>query len=149
MSLRLVVRSLRLAPLAAAGALLAACASAGGGKPSAPVNTLYSQLDLASRGYEIALQQSREGNLAASQLTLTQSLNQLKEAAARCGNIAGCDPQRFFSVFDHLLRLKDGDFGGDQDLDSDVDPAQAALPTGKTGAASLPQAQRSVTLLHG
>ncbi len=149
MSLRLVVRSLRLAPLAAAGALLAACASAGGGKPSAPVNTLYSQLDLASRGYEIALQQSREGNLAASQLTLTQSLNQLKEAAARCGNTPGCDPQRFFSVFDHLLRLKDGDFGGDQDLDSDVDPAQAALPTGKSGAASLPQAQRSVTLLHG
>ncbi len=52
-------------------------------------------------------------------------------------------------MFDHLLRLKDGDFGGDQDLDSDIDSSQAALPTGKTGAASLPEAQRSVTLLHG
>ena len=85
----------------------------------------------------------------APQITLTQSLDQLKAAAARCGSTPGCDSQRFYSVFDRLLRLKDGDFGGDQDLDSDIDPTQAALPTGKTGAASLPEAQRSVTLLHG
>lgn len=142
---------LRIAPLAAAMTLLGACASApsAAGKPSASVNALYAQLDQASKGYEVALQQSREGNQQASQLTLTQSLDQLKAAAAHCGTTPGCDSQRFFSVFDRLLRLKDGDFGGDQDLDSDVDPSQAALPTGKTGAASLPEAQRSVTLLHG
>ena len=150
MLLRSVAHSLRLAPLAVALGLLAACASTAAiKKPSAQVNALYSQLDLASQGYETALQQSREGNLQASQQTLTQSLDRLKQAAAQCGNTPGCDPQRFFSVFDHLLRLKDGDFGGDQDLDSDIDPTQAALPTGKTGAASLPEAQRSVTLLHG
>ncbi|WP_426702684.1 transglycosylase SLT domain-containing protein [Rhodanobacter sp. Col0626] len=149
MSLCSVFRPLRLAPAALAFALLGACASTGGSKPSASVNALYGQLDQASKGYETALQQSREGNLEASQLTLTRSLDQLKEAAARCGNTPGCDPQKFFSVFDHMLRLKDGDFGGDQDLDSDVDPSQAALAAGKGGAASLPQAQRSVTLLHG
>ena len=150
MLLRSVAHPLRLAPLAAALGLLVACASTGAAKPPSPqVNALYSQLDLASQGYETALQQSRAGNLQASQLTLTQSLDRLKQAAAQCGNTPGCDPQRFFSVFDHLLRLKDGDFGGDQDLDSDIDPSQAALPTGKTGAASLPEAQRSVTLLHG
>lgn len=140
---------MRLASAAVAFTLLGACASGGGSRPSASVNALYSQLDQASKGYETALQQSREGNLEASQLTLTRSLDQLKDAAARCGNTPGCDPQKFFSVFDHMLRLKDGDFGGDQDLDSDVDPAQAALAAGKGGAASLPQAQRSVTLLHG
>jgi membrane-bound lytic murein transglycosylase D len=129
--------------------LLGACASAGHGKPPAEVNALYQQLDQASQGYETALQQSREGQLQASQSTLTRSLDQLKDGAARCGNTPGCDPQRFFSVFDRLLRLKDGHFGGDQDLDSDVDPAQAELAAGKAGAASLPEAQRSVTLLHG
>jgi membrane-bound lytic murein transglycosylase D len=149
MLLHSVVRSLRLAPLAAAFGLLAACASTGGGKPSAQVNALYGQLDQASKGYETALQQSREGDQEASQLTLTQSLDRLKEAAARCGNTPGCDPQRFFSVFDRMLRLKDGDFGGDQDLDSDVDASQAMQAAGKSGAASLPEAQRSVTLLHG
>jgi membrane-bound lytic murein transglycosylase D len=144
-------RCLRVAPLAAAITLLSACATApsAAARPSAQVNALYAQLDQASKGYEIALQQSRQGNVQASQITLTQSLDQLKAAAARCGATAGCDSQRFYSVFDHLLRLKDGDFGGDQDLDSDIDPTQAALPTGKTGAASLPEAQRSVTLLHG
>ncbi len=97
-------------------------------KPSASVDALYGQLDLASKGYETALQQSREGNLQASQLTLTQSLDRLKEASARCGNTPGCDPQRFFSTFDHLLRLKDGDFSSGQDLDGDVDRA-GGLPT--------------------
>jgi membrane-bound lytic murein transglycosylase D len=149
MSSCFVVRSMRPLALAVVFGLLGACASAGGSKTSAPVDALYSQLDEASKGYETALQQSREGNLDASQLTLTRSLDQLKAAAARCGNTPGCDAQRFFSVFDRLLRLKDGDFSGDQDLNSDVDPAQRSLPTGKTGAAALPQAQRSVTLLHG
>ncbi|MGH8159045.1 MAG: transglycosylase SLT domain-containing protein [Rhodanobacter sp.] len=145
-----VVRPLRLLPLAATLGLLTACASAGAGKPpSAPVNALYDQLDQASKGYETALQQSRAGDMEASQLTLTRSLDQLKEASARCGNTPGCDPQRFFSVFDRLLRLKDGDFDDGADLNSDVDPSQAALAAGKTGAASLPEAQRSVTLLHG
>ncbi|HWU78264.1 MAG TPA: transglycosylase SLT domain-containing protein [Rhodanobacter sp.] len=149
MSLCFLVRAARPALWVGVCGLLAACASAGGARPSASVTDLYGQLDLASKGYETALQQSREGDLQASQLTLTQSLDRLKEASARCGTTDGCDPQRFFSVFDHLLRLKDGNFSGDQDLDSDVAPEQAVLAAGKGGAASLPQAQRSVTLLHG
>ena len=151
MSLSSVVHVLRLAPCVVAVSLLAACASAGGTgkKQSATVDALYSQLDVASKGYETALEQSRKGDLEASQLTLTRSLDQLKDVAARCGNTAGCDSQRFYSVFDHMLRLKGGDFGVGQDLDSDVDPSQSLLAAGKGGVASLPQAQRSVTLLHG
>ena len=142
-------RFLRNASLSLALLLLAACA----GVPSKPaassaVNALYAQLDRASKDYEAALQQSRAGDSGASQQTIAHALDTLKVASARCGSTPGCDPQRFFSVFDHLLRLKDGDFGGD-DLYGDIDPAQAALPTGKTGLAALPQAQRSVTLLHG
>jgi len=140
---------MHLATLAVSLGLLGACASTGGGKPSAQVNALYSQLDQAAKGYETALQQSREGDPEASQLTLRQSLDRLKQASAQCGSAPGCDPQRFFSVFDRLLRLKDGDFAGDQDLAGDVDSSQASLAAGHGGAASLPQAQRSVTLLHG
>ncbi|HEV7122215.1 MAG TPA: transglycosylase SLT domain-containing protein [Rhodanobacter sp.] len=140
---------LRLGSFVLACSLLGACASTGGGKVSAGVDTLYRQLDQASKGYEIALEQSRQGQLEASELTLRQSLDQLKQASAQCGRTPGCDPQRFFSVFDRLLRLKDGDFSADQDLAGDVDSAQAMLASGHAGAASLPQAQRSVTLLHG
>ena len=145
-----VVRCIRLAAVAAVVSWLGGCASAGPVKPSVQVGALYGELDVASKGYETALQQSREGDLPASQATLIKALDRLKLAATQCGNTPGCDTQRFFSTFDHLLRLKDGDFGSGQDLDGDIDPSQAALAmAGKTGAASLPQAQRSVPLLHG
>ena len=143
---RSVFRGLRLLSVTTMVALLAACASSGGAKPSASVNALYAQLDQASKGYEVALQQARDGEIPASQQTLTQSLDQLKNAAARCGNTPGCDTQRFFSTFDHLLRLKDGDLSNYPELESGVDASQ---PAPASGAASLPEAQRSVTLLHG
>jgi len=150
MPVRSTVRSLRLAPLAVAMGLLTACASGGGAKPqpSATVEALYGQLDQASKGYETALQQVRAGDAQSAQATLTHSLDQLKDSAARCGNTPGCDPQRFFSVFDRLLRLKDGSSIGDESLDNESDESTAALPT-QGGASSLPQAQRSVTLLRG
>jgi membrane-bound lytic murein transglycosylase D len=143
-------RSLRLVPLFAALSALAACASGGGSKPAPTpqVNALYGQLDQASKSYETALQQAREGNAQASQQTLSGALEQLKRASAECGNSSGCDPQRFFAVYDRLLRLKDGSFsiGDDVEVNGEQVSDSAA---GKTGAASLPQAQRSVTLLHG
>lgn len=142
---RALPRTLRLAPLAGALVLLGACATAGKG-PTPQANQLYAQLDQASKGYETALAQARAGNTQASQQTLDASLDQLKIAAAHCGNTAGCDPQRFFSVFDRLLRLKDSNFSMGDDLDDD---APEGSTSGKTGAASLPEAQRSVTLLRG
>ena len=144
-------RSLRLAPVAGAAILLAACASGGGTRqPATPeANQLYAQLDQASRGYETALAQARAGNTQASQQTLDASLNQLKSAAAHCPATPGCDTQRFFSAFDRLLRLKDGNFALGDDLASMGDEVPEGSESGKTGAASLPEAQRSVTLLRG
>jgi membrane-bound lytic murein transglycosylase D len=142
-------RFTRLAPLAGATLLLAACASGGGAKPTPQASQLYAQLDQASRGYETALTQARAGDAQASQKTLDASLNQLKSASAQCPSTQGCDPQRFFSVFDRLLRLKDGNFSlGDDVGGMDDDPPEGSN-SGKQGAASLPEAQRSVTLLRG
>lgn len=138
-----VVRGVRLLLLVVPFILLAACASAGGGKPSATVNALYGQLDQASKGYETAMQQADAGDDAASRKTLDQSLDTLKSAAAHCGSTPGCDPQRFFSAFDRLLRLKGGSLSGDEALGDELQDG------GQMGAAQLPQAQRSVTLLRG
>ncbi|MFC4528057.1 transglycosylase SLT domain-containing protein [Dyella halodurans] len=140
--------TLRLAPLAGAVLLLGACASTGKG-PTPQANQLYAQLDQASKGYETALAQARQGNAAAAQQTLDASLDQLKTAAAHCGKTPGCDPQRFFSAFDRLLRLKDGNFSVGDDMDGANDEAPEGTVAGRTGAASLPEAQRSVTLLRG
>jgi len=143
-------RSLRLAPLCSAIALLTACASSGGTTTHSPqVNQLYAQLDQASKGYETAVQQARSGNAQASQQTLDSSLDQLKIAAAHCPATAGCDPQRFFSTFDHLLRLKDGSFSIGDDVDVIGDRTPEGGDSNKTGAAGMPELQRSVTLLRG
>ena len=149
MSLPHVFRPRHLASLVLACTLLGGCASSGGERTPTPADALYGQLNQASKGYETALQQAREGDSDASALSLRQSLDLLKQSSAKCAVTAGCDPQRFFSVFDRLLRLKDGDFDDLPDLSGDVESSQAALATGHAGAASLPQAQRSVTLLHG
>lgn len=149
---RPIVRSLRLVSVVAVLMQLTACASGGAATkpPSASLNALYGQLDQASQSYETALQQTRAGDTQAAQKTLDAALDQLKLAAAHCGTTPGCDPQRFFSVFDHLLRLKDGSFIGDETPGEDTSESTApALTTGQPGAASLPEAQRSVTLLRG
>lgn len=139
-----LVRSLRLAPLAAALVLLAACASPGPAKPT--VTALYAQLDQATQGYETALQQVRAGNAAAGQQTLNQALDTVKNASVRCGSTPGCDTQRFFSAYDHMLRAKDGSSIGDENDDGDP---QTGMALDQHGPAVLPEAQRSVTLLHG
>ncbi|WP_266168986.1 transglycosylase SLT domain-containing protein [Dyella subtropica] len=150
MQVRIHTSSLRLVPLFAALATLGACASTGGTTPPTPqVNALYGQLDQAGKSYETALQQAREGNSQASQQTLSAALEQLKRASAQCGNSPGCDPQRFFSAYDRLLRLKDGSFSLGDDVEITGEQTAEGGNAGKTGAASLPQAQRSVTLLHG
>ena len=153
MPLSTLAHRFRLAPLAAGLVLLTACATGGGGRASPGVNALYAQLDQASKGYETALQQAREGDDQASEQSLKRSLDSLKQAAARCGNTPGCDPQRFFSVFDRLLRLKDGSFFAGDDLATagEEGPDETvAGEVGETGGpAALPQAQRSVTLLRG
>ncbi|RDS79848.1 LysM peptidoglycan-binding domain-containing protein [Dyella monticola] len=155
MPYRALVRSFRLVACVAALVQLTACASTQSNAtkppPPASVVALYGQLDQASRSYETALQQTRAGDMEGAQKTLDASLDQLRDAAAHCGATPGCDPQRFFSVFDHLLRLKDGSFIGDQtpdDEDTSTSPPLAPL-TGQAGAGSLPEAQRSVTLLRG
>lgn len=145
MSVRLpLYRSLSLAVVT----LLAGCASAPGKAPASPsLNALYGQLDAASKGYENALRQAREGDDQASQKTLVAALDQLKKASTQCDSTPGCEPQRFYSVFDRLLRLKDGSAIGDEGLET---AGESTSPDGATvGAAGLPQAQRSVTLLHG
>ena len=146
---RPAVRFLRPLFYAAVSALLMACASAPAPKPTTTVNALYAQLDQASVGYETALQQARAGNADAAGKTLTQALDTLKKASAVCGQTEGCDAQRFFSVFDHLLRLKNGSLSGEGGLDVEANSTQVELAGEQADTSVSPQAQRSVTLLRG
>jgi membrane-bound lytic murein transglycosylase D len=140
--------------LLCAGALglLAGCAQApthGAGSP-AELNALYSQLDQASAQYDQALMQARRGENAQSSKTLEAALDAMRTASDTCVNTSGCDPQRFLSAYDRALRLKDGSFLGTEN-DQDVLDAQDQTAAGTDSGvlATLPQAQRTVQLLHG
>lgn len=143
MSLGLITRRLGVVVAVAA---LGACASTSATRPSTKLNTLYAQLDQSSKDYETALQQARAGEQAKAQETLSGALNRLKNSGARCGTTPGCDSQRFLAVYDRLLRLKDASAIGDEGLDTAGESLSADMAAGPDG---LPQAQRSVTLLHG
>src|SRR6201991_4736679 len=151
MSVR-VPRPLLFLPLA----ILAGCASGGAprpGKATPEVNALYDRMNQASKGYESSIDQARRGDTPQAAQTRKQALDQLKDAAARCGLTPGCDPQRFAAVFDRLLRLKDGSFIEGEDADDTEQGAEVGAQPGDTSGTvavgTLPQAQRSVTMLRG
>jgi membrane-bound lytic murein transglycosylase D len=112
---------------------------------------LYAELDQASAQYDQALQQARHGDDAQSQKTLQAALDALRSASDHCVNTSGCDTARFLSAYDRALRLKDGSFlgteGDDQSPDTDDQGATAAA-AGSGLLTALPQAQRTVQLLH-
>ncbi len=137
----MILRRILPGVLAAACVVLAGCASSGGTRSGA-VNQLYTELDQASQAYRDASLASDDGGSDEAGADMRAALDHLRDAAARCGKTAGCDMQRFVSVYNRLLR------GGDEDL---ADGTQSAAGDDDTAAANsaVPQSQRTVTLLHG
>lgn len=131
--------------------LLAGCAQAPTHtEANAPgLNSLYAQLDQATAQYDQALAQARRGDSAQSQKTLEAALDAMRSASDACVNTAGCDTQRFLSAYDRALRLKDGSFLGTENDDDSLDQDQTTVDADSGVLATLPQAQRTVQLLHG
>jgi membrane-bound lytic murein transglycosylase D len=141
----------RLGWMACVGALglLAGCAQTPTKSTPEGLDGLYAQLNQASAQYDQALQQARRGDNAQSQKTLESALDALRSASDRCVNTQGCDTARFLSAYDRALRLKDGSFLGTEDDDQALDADDQTAPGGDSGVLSaLPQAQRTVQLLH-
>ncbi|MGH8183222.1 MAG: transglycosylase SLT domain-containing protein, partial [Rhodanobacteraceae bacterium] len=60
-----------------------------------------------------------------------------------------CDTARFLSAYDRALRLKDGSFLGTEDDEQAIDNEDQSAAGSNSGVlATLPQAQRTVQLLH-
>jgi membrane-bound lytic murein transglycosylase D len=135
---------------ACAWGLVAGCAQTpprGDGSRSG-LDGLYAQLDQASVEYDQALQQARRGDSAQSQKTLETALDAMRSASDACVNTDGCDAQRFLSAYDRALRLKDGSFLGTEEDQQPLD-VEEGMAGAQTGVPStLPEAQRTVQLLH-
>ncbi|TAN04324.1 MAG: LysM peptidoglycan-binding domain-containing protein [Rhodanobacteraceae bacterium] len=140
----------RLGWMACVGALglLAGCAQAPTKASTSGLNQLYAQLNQASAQYDQALEQARRGDNAQSQKTLKAALDAMRSASDQCVNTPGCDTARFLSAYDRALRLKDGSFLGTED-DEALDDEEQVIAGNNSGVlATLPQAKRTVQLLH-
>jgi membrane-bound lytic murein transglycosylase D len=133
--------------------LLAGCSSAPTRNTSAnaALDALYAKLDQASRDYDQALTLARQNDNAQSEHAISVALDTLRNTAAQCVNLPGCDVQRFISSYDRALRLKDGSFlGGDEgDQISDQPDTTTAGESASPVLNAMPQTQRSVSLLRG
>jgi len=134
-------------------AVLAGCSGAPtrATPPNAALDALYAKLDQAGRDYDQALELARRNDNTQSEHAISMALDTMRNAAAQCVNIAGCDIQRFISTYDRALRLKDGSFlGGDEGDELSDQPAEQSdsnQPSPVLNA--VPETQRTASLLRG
>lgn len=114
------------------------------------LDALYAKLDQASRDYDRALELARRDDNAQSEHVISAALDTMRNAAAQCVNTAGCEVQRFISAYDRALRLRGGSFlGGDEGDELSDLPETSGGNAASPVLSTLPQTQRSVSLLRG
>jgi peptidoglycan lytic transglycosylase D len=132
--------------------VLAGCSStpARNASASSALDALYAKLDQASRDYDQALTLARQNDNVQAEHSISAALDTMRNGAAQCVNLDGCDIQRFISTYDRALRLKDGSFlGGDEGDEISDQPDTAPAENASPVLNAMPQAQRSVSLLRG
>ncbi|HEX7339688.1 MAG TPA: transglycosylase SLT domain-containing protein [Rhodanobacteraceae bacterium] len=116
-------------------AVLAGCAGVGTHGDGGDAAALYARLDAAVGAYRSAA----VGNQDAA--AMQQALQHLHQAADQCGHVRGCDEARFINAYDGLLRGDDPDAA----VADDASGESSDIAVDK----DVPQARRTVTLLHG
>ncbi|MGA9423200.1 MAG: transglycosylase SLT domain-containing protein [Rhodanobacteraceae bacterium] len=115
------------------------------------LTALYAEMDHDVARYEAGLALVRTGDEAHAQTEIKAALDDLRAAAARCGQLPGCDDQRFFAAFDRLLRLDVDGLAETGESDTNAATPEATTEAGESSPmiAALPELGRSVTLLKG
>ncbi len=113
---------------------------------------LYAKLDAADKRYIAGIELERSNETARGLAEMKAALDDLQSAAVSCAVQKGCEVQKFFSTFDHLLRIHSETFGDDSQLPilSNDDPESIAeLSATSPVAAAVPETSRSAALLNG
>jgi membrane-bound lytic murein transglycosylase D len=107
------------------------------------INQLYERLDADEKRYATARGSSDDHSAA----EMKSALDDLQAASTQCASTSGCESQRFFAAFDHLLRLQSGS------ISEAANDSPTPEATGEAGVApvtaALPEVSRSVSLLKG
>lgn len=116
----------------------------------AVISALYARLEQGSARYSAALAAAAAGDSVRAQAEMKATLDAMQADAVRCAAAAGCDASRFFSAYDHLLRIGVDGIATDaasvvvaEESSDALDAAESPLIT------SLPEMERTITLLKG
>ena len=139
------MRRVRCAPLLMALMVTAGCASTGTTRQASGANALYAQLTQATAAYQAGVRQQQGGDHDAGGQAIDAAVSKLRDATDECLRTAGCDVKRFVAAYDRMLRAPTGDTG-DEEIEGE---SATGTALDQRGVAALPEAQRSVTLLHG
>ena len=109
------------------------------------IAALYARLDADEKRYVAA----RGGNVDQA-ADAKVALDDLQAASNQCLATHGCESQRFFAAFDHLLRLDAGILGESaSSVEQNTPEASGEEGLSSPVAAALPEVKRTVTLLKG
>lgn len=152
----------RLLSAVAATLFVAGCAGspARTGKPAAAlpaateseIGALYTRLADAVERYEASAGLAAAGERERAAREGNAALDELRAAALRCSQLAGCEQARFLSAFDGLLR-RDAPTAAATTATGETavgeDSVPEAVGEGSPVVSDLPEAARSITLLKG
>lgn len=116
------------------------------------IKGLYAQLDEASKHYQSALNLRHSGEVQRSSKEAKATLDNVQKLSNQCVATPGCDVQRFFSMFDYLLRLETNTLAdADEEVASSVEPEEdIVIDEGSFPVTTvLPEVARTATLLSG
>lgn len=145
--------------------LLAACAAhplatvAPAPVDEAQLSSLYAEAESAAAAYRVGLAQGTAGDGDPGRADTEAAGIRLRDAAARCATLSGCDVARVVALYDALLLERTQDSEDDGETFSAFAPEDAAMGEGEASAAAadddsplaatVPEAARSLSLLNG
>lgn len=139
------MRCVQLASLVAVLVVVAGCAGGAATRKSSGANALYARLAQATSAYQAGVRQQQNGDREAGGRAMATAVTALHDATTECLQTAGCDVRRFVAAYDRMLRSP----GSDLDAEAIEGEPVTGMALDQHGVAALPEAQRSVTLLHG
>jgi len=108
---------------------------------------LYAAMEQSLTRYRDGVQALREGDNDTARQLVTSAAAELAAGGDACVSTPGCEPQRFMAAYGNLLSLRSAVLTNAAEGFSEIEPrpqAEAAMLS-----SDVPEAQRSVNLLHG
>jgi membrane-bound lytic murein transglycosylase D len=122
-------------------------------EPPPDLDAVYARLDRSRELYEEGIDLIVEGEEVLGERRIVEASNAMHAGAEECIETPGCDMERYFRAFDHLLTAQNIALKKQGTRIDELESSAAADLEREPGtspfAATIPEVDRTVSLLHG